>query len=223
MITWFKLLSNWIARIFAWLGEAKKGWGALVAIFGVFIFWFVVLPGWESRIRFTGMSLELLGLSTVALGIRENGKLFNRPGPDEIVRNWFGRFPKFRRDVRIVPGTAHLNLEGKAPVIGVGSASLSATASLEERVAFLEKGLDQANDRIHEIQRKVTEEAQKLGSALDAARHEREFGDEKNSNLIQEAIAGGLYLEATGVLWLFFGILFATASSEIANCFFGVK
>ena len=66
-------------------------------------------------------------------------------------------------------------------------------------------------------------ESRKHGSDLDTARRERELGDAKNNKLIQEAIAGGLHLETTGVLWLLCGITFATASSEIANFLFSVK
>lgn len=230
MIAWFKRLTNWIARIFVWIGEAKQTWVALFTIPLVFFIWWFALSGWELRIRFTGMSLELLGLSTVALGIRETGKRFSQPGLVEIARKWFGSFPKFRRDVRNVTGTGHLNLGGQASVSGRGFVSLPTTASLEERVAFLETGLGRSFDLIHETQQRITKESHKFSSALDTARRDLESGDDKNAKLIQEAMAGGLYLEATGVLWLFFGILFATVSNEIvtassyiSNFLYGVK
>lgn len=223
MIVWLKQLGNWIARIVPWLGEAKQAWLAVLAIPGVFLICWAVLPEWEPRIRLTGMCLELLGLGTVAYGIRETQKLFSRPRLAEIARKWFGRFPKLKLESRIVVGAAHINFEGMASGSAFGSASLSTTASLEERVTFLERRMDQANVLIHETQQKVEEEARKRSGALDVARREREVGDEKNNKLIQEAIAGGLYLETTGVLWLLCGITFATASNEIANFFFGVK
>ena len=141
MIAWFKRFGNWMARVVAWLGEVKQAWVAALAIPGVFVIWWVVLPGWEPRIRFTGMFLELLGLGTVAYGIRETRKLFSRPRLTEIACKWIGRFPKFKLETRIVAGTAHINLESHASAIAIGSATLSATASLEERVTFLEKRL----------------------------------------------------------------------------------
>lgn len=222
MISWFKRFGHWFARIVAWLGEAKQAWIAVLAIPLVFLFCWAALSGWEPRIRFTGMCLELLGLSTVAYGIQETRRLFSRPKLFEILCQWFKRLPKFSIETRIVVGTARFNLEGHAPSIVVGSASLSATASIEERVSFLEKRLDQTNALILDIQQMVRKESQKLGGDLDTARREREMGDEKNNKLIQEAIAGGLYLETTGVAWLLFGITLATASHEIANFFFGV-
>lgn len=215
MIDWLKRLPSWIVEVFNWLGEAKQTWIALFAIPVVFLWWFFILPGWELRIRITGMSLELLGLGTVALGIAETHKLFKRPGVVKTAGEWLGRFPKFQRKLRISTGTGHLNVQGQSTASAVGYASLTATASLEERVASLERSLDRAIALIHETQRTITAESQKLGSALDAARCERELGDGENAKLIQKAMADGLHLEVIGVLWLFFGIIFATASNEI--------
>lgn len=85
----------------------------------------------------------------------------------EITREWLGGFSKFQPKLRVSTGAGHLNLEGQSTASAVGCVSLSATGSLEERVASLEMRLHQT---IHETQRTITEESQKLGSALDAAR-----------------------------------------------------
>lgn len=223
MIAWLDRFTNWVVRITTWLGEAKQAWIAVLTIPGVFVVWWIALPDWEPRLRITGMCLELLGLGTVAYGIRETRKLFNRPRLTEIARQWIGRFPKFKVETRIAIGTAHINLEGRATGTAIVTASLTASTPLEERVTFLEKRLDQANILIQETQQMVKEEFRKHTNDLETARRERELGDEKNSKLIQEAAAGGLYLETMGVLWLLCGIIFATASNEIAKLMFGVK
>jgi len=222
MIAWLKRLRNWVVRVFAWLGDARQVWVAVLTIPGVFLICWAAIPSWEPRIRITGMCLELLGLGTVAYGLREIRKLFNQPSMIEVALQWLGSFPKFKFEARIVAGTGHIELGGAA-VTAFGTASLAATVSLEERVAFLEKGLNQTNVLIHETQRKIEDEARKRGSTLDAERREREAGDTKNHKLLQEAMAGGLYLETTGVLWLFCGITLATASSDIASFFFGIR
>jgi len=197
-------------------------WVAVFTIPAVILVCWAVIPGWEPRIRIAGMFLELLGLSTVAFGLRETRKLFDKPSLFESARQWLRNFPKFKFETRIVAGSGHINLGGGA-ASAFGTASLSATASLEERVAFLENGLNQANMLIHQIQQKIDEEARKHGSAIDTVRQEIRRGDENNQQLVKEAMAGGLYIEITGAVWLLFGITLATASNEIASVLFGTK
>jgi len=216
LITWLKQCGNWVRRVLAWLGDAYLLWIAVLAIPTLFALACIVFQSWEERIRITGMCLELLGLATVALGLRETRKLFNQPGLLQLAERWLREFPTFYRNVRIVTGTGHMSM-GDASATGFASASASANASLEERVAILEKSLNQTNMALQEAQEKIDEETQKRTRALEAERQNRETGDESNRRLLQEAMAGGLHLETMGVLWLFTGITLATASSEISR------
>lgn len=196
-------------------------WIAVLAVPAVLLVSYLILPGWEPRIRIAGMGLQLLGLATVAFGLRDTRKLFSQPSLLQLARTWLGRFPTFYREIRMVAGSGHIQLGG-ASVSGFGTVTSSATASLEDRVAMLEKNLNQTNLAIHQAQMRMDEEKQKQAAALESERHGRETGDEKNEKLLQEAMAGGLHLETIGVLWLFCGITLASASIEISRWLTGL-
>ena len=220
MIAWLQQTANWMSRILSWLRDAYRLWIAIFAIPGVFLICWAVIPSWEPRIRITGMVLELMGLATVALGLRGTRSLFGRPSLLGVGRDWLKRFPRFRSEVRSVAVTANFPLEfdiGSA----FGTVGPAPTATIEERVAILEKNVNQIHLLIHETQRKLDQEAQVRQSALESEQREREVGDSKNKQLLEEAAAGGLYLETTGVFWLAFGIILATASNEFAKLLTG--
>jgi hypothetical protein len=220
MISRLKQCGSWLMRVTTWLADAHRLWVAVLPVPVVFLLSWLTIPSWESRIRVAGLCLQLMGLATVAYGLRDTRKLFNQPSFLALAREWLRRFPTFRRAVRIVTGTGHIQLSG-ASVSGFGTVSPSPTATLEERVAALEKNLSQANFLIHQTQERIEEETRKQNAALASERGDREAGDENTRKLLQEATAGGLYLEATGVLWLFIGITLSTASIEIARLFTG--
>lgn len=218
MINWIKQLSNWVLRIASWLWTAHRAFLAVIAIPVVFLICWALFPSWESRVRISGMCFELLGLITVVVGLYYTRKLFGRPGFLIIVRDWLKRFPRFKIDTHIYKGSGGIKFGGAA-VTALGTVSVSPSASLEKRVAVLEKGLENANRLINAIQQKVVEEARNHSSDLESERRERETGDESNQKLLQEVAVGGLYLEVTGVFWLLFGIFLATASNEIVGFF----
>lgn len=197
-------------------------WIAVLPIPVVLIVCWAVIPSWEPRIRIAGMIMELFGLGTVAFGVRETRVRFKKSSLLETTRQWLKSFPKFKIETRIVLGTATLKLGG-GTLSAFGTVSPSPTATLEERVALLERSLNQANEMIHQIQQKIEEETRKRDTALDAERRDREVGDEKNQQRLKEAVAEGLYIETTGVVWLFLGIILSTASNEITSCLFGIN
>jgi hypothetical protein len=121
-------------------------------------------------------------------------------------------------ETRIVVGSVSLSASPTG-FLAHGTVSPPPTASLEERIASLERGLSRANLLIDRTQGRIEEEARNHGSALKSERRERAVGDARIQTLLEEAAAGGLYLEATGVIWLVLGVTLATASNEIVNLF----
>lgn len=157
-----------------------------------------------------------MGLVTVALGIRETRSLFNRPDLIYVGRAWLKSFPSFRQNVRVIVGSGGITLGGVSSS-AFGTSGAAPTATLEERVAILEKNINQAHLLIHETRRKIDQEAEQRQSDIKAVKRDIQDGDSKNKQLLEEAAAGGLYLETTGAFWLAFGITLATASNEIAK------
>lgn len=216
MIGWLRQCADWTKRVLAWLYEANLLWLAVLAVPTVMALAYIILGAWEPRIRIAGTCLQLLGLATVARGLRDTRKLFSQPSLFQLAQNWLRRFPTFYRDIRIVTGTGHLQAGG-ATVTGFGTVTSSPKASLEDRIAMLEENLKQAHVAIQETQRRIDEEARNQANALQSERHYRKTGDEQTKKLLQEAMAGGLHLEAIGVFWLLIGITLASASIEISR------
>ena len=46
----------------------------------------------SAAVRYTGMILQIAGLSTVTFGLRDMRRLFERPSVRDKVFGWFGRF-----------------------------------------------------------------------------------------------------------------------------------
>lgn len=216
MITWLNQVTNWVSRIRIWLWEARQFWITVFSIPCALLLCWIALPDWEPRIRYTGMLLQLLGLATVALGIRKTRSLFSRPSLLQVARAWLSRFPGFRKNVNVFVGSGGLSMGGGS-ISAFGSSGPAPTATLEERVALLEKSVNKAHLLIHEANRKIAQEAQQRQSEIKVMKRELEDGDSKNKQLLEAAAAGGLYLETTGAFWLAFGITLATASNEIAK------
>ena len=116
-------LKKWPADLVTWLRTGWIGWLALTTPFLIFLFFFLTLTCWEPRIRLTGMLLELAGLLTVALGLRETRKLFRRQGLFAYVRNYLAAVP--------LPWKARPNpVVVLAGSIMAGNATLSAHATV---------------------------------------------------------------------------------------------
>ena len=218
MIRRLMKLVRWLSRIATWLHEARGAWGATFAVVVVFLISWATFPAWELRVRIAGLVLQLLGVATVAVGLHKTRRLFCRPSLAKIAVGWFRRFPKFGVETRIVVGSVSLSASPTG-FLAHGTVSPPPTASLEERIASLGRGLSRANLLIDRTQGRIEEEARNHGSALKSERRERAVGDARIQTLLEEAAAGGLYLEATGVIWLVLGVTLATASNEIVNLF----
>jgi hypothetical protein len=221
LINWLKLVRSWLGRWISWAWQFRRLLIAAFGIVGVPLFWgqscwVPLFSGWEPRIRWAGMSLELMGLITVMLGIRDTRLRFGRPSLLTIGRELLRDFPRFRKDERMSFGTGNITLEG-VTMSAVGTTSLPPNASLEERVTFLEGKTNQTYLLINEQDNFFREEIKRLKHEDKDLGQKISGGDNENKRLLEDVAAGGLNLEILGVSWLFFGIILATASNEIVK------
>ena len=220
MINWVKKFGRWIIRIFKWLWEAKKVWLTLLSIVGVLLFWYMYIGNWEDRFRFTGLTLEILGIGTVVHGLNETLKLFERTHPISIISAWFKRFPKFEDKNNDITISLNGNFINTSLDSALSLTSYSApNISLDRRVALLEESLNQTKSQIFVIQQMLKRENQNMSEALTNESHEREIGDEKAQQKLKEFAIDGLAIEMMGVVWLVFGAIFATLSKELVEWF----
>jgi len=159
--------------------------------------------------------LQLLGVATVAWGISETRALFGRPSLSHRIIVWLNRFPLWRRNIVIeLQGIAATASVGRASAHVVHSAAIDAT--IEARVAALEKNIASVHDRIGEIHRETREELQNLVVAVSREERGRLAEDEQLRRTLEAASTGGIHISAIGALWIFVGLILSTAAPEIA-------
>lgn len=227
-IEFLRTLGNWLARFFRWLlVEPKTIWITLLPIFiGVIIILFIpagifnysfICDTLETRFRLTGLFLELSGIFSVVYGLNKTLKLHLGKNLLNIILEWFKRFPKFRDKPHIVETSINSMLD-----VFVSSSSTKIPApnsSIEIRVAFLEEHMNRVESQVQGNKTHSENELKKLSDALNAERNERESGDNQVKQDIKESAVGDVYIELMGIIWLFIGAFFATASTELAKLF----
>ena len=90
-------------------------------------------------------------------------------------------------------------------------------ASIEDRLAALEKNLRTLRAEHASTERQVEEEARKQADAVISERRARELSTNEIKKQIETLGAGGLHLEALGLVCLILGVILATTSTEIAD------
>lgn len=214
--------------------SANWGWYTLLLVIGAMVaaviaygvgFWF---PGCETFVRTTGGVLQFLGLGQVAWGISEVRRSFGlRSTTAEFMASWLGlarvaaqriwtalRRPKLHR----VAGMGTVSWEGLAPsVSGRGRVRVGPGASIEERVAHLERLIDSAEDRLDRAEDDLQREVQQRVEAVTSERQAREAENKEIKQLLETFALGGLRLQTVGLVWLLAGIALATWSKEIGD------
>lgn len=201
-----------------WIGRAWRVWGVLAVV--VFVAGIgSILPGTlDDRIRIAGMTLELLGIFTVAFGLKEKRVLFQRPSLLDRLRTWFKSRPRFGTQ-NISASITGVGGIGSASAFGRASVWLGTppNASVEIRLATLEANILRLREEQSEIEKRVHEETRHRNEALKAEREERQTVTRELRTQLDTFGAGNLDIEAAGIFWLVVGVMLATASPEIAK------
>jgi hypothetical protein len=114
-----KRLWQWVCAIARWIWEARRGWGSIALVVAIVFTAMSVAKTLDDGIRFAGMILQILGVVTVAIGLRDKRQTFERPGLIQIFRAWVGRFPRY------APKPHVISVQGTASASAVGSAYAS--------------------------------------------------------------------------------------------------
>ena len=204
----------WIKGVGRWLLEPWRIWLTI----GLLVLVLSPLPvSLDDRVRYGGLLFELLGIGTVAYGLSDKSRLFNRQGILDECRGWWSRRPRWEV-------THHYLLTGDSLTVGVsGSGDLSfwhgtsAEASVETRVAVLEKNLEILKKQSRGTVNRLKEEIKTRNEALNCERQTREQAIGDIRTLLETFGAGGLNMERIGISWLLLGVIFASIPSEVAR------
>jgi hypothetical protein len=191
--------------------EPRLVWLALgvVAIAALPVWWWKSEPAF----RIAGMALQLLGLGTVAWGIRKTRELFGRPSMRERFMRWWRGRPRRRHtvsaSVAIAMGHASMTADAEA------WSETSPDVCVEVRLTALEKNLLEVRGRFNAFKQKTQMDLGKLTDDLGQETQVRGDEDRAIRTKLEETGVGGLDLSVMGVLWLCVGVIMSTLSIEL--------
>lgn len=165
----------------------------------------------DSIIRYSGLMLQILGIITVGLGLRNRRVLFGRSSLAGYLQAWFIRWVKAPSISLSASPTSGDSMRVKLSVWrGVPS-----DAPIDTRLAALEANLEILKAEQADIYKEFREETRKQIKALDSECQLRESDIRKIQTLVDTLGAGGLHLEAVGLFWLIAGVVFGAIPAEI--------
>lgn len=200
MIQWIKLGRAFTIEVWSiWL----FGGGCSVAVaFSYFVATYRI-----DQIVYAGTLLQLLGLSTVACGIRELRKSFHKPSLKDQFAAWI---EKVQRALgKPVSGKP---FETRAGFAMSGTASIVAqnargNLSPEERIDALEKALADFRSDHDQSTREIRADLSRVQELVQIEEGNRQKGHEQLLKKLEDVAVGGVRLEIVGLLWLLLGTL----------------
>ncbi len=205
---------NWFQRLLHWLAGGRRLWECLVgfvAAGGLLI----SLECSDLGFRVAGGFLELLGVGTVALGIRQTRMQFGRPSVIDQTWNWLRSFPRWRApDVRGSVGTSLTSTYAIAR--GYGWKNAPPDATTEERLAVVEENLEGLLKRFDSTEKELLDKIAAQSRNLDDETGARTVADQEIAARLESAETGGLSLSLVGTAWIVAGILLGIAPGELA-------
>lgn len=209
-------LWQWLRAIAHWLWDGREGWGPLLVAVGIVIAASSITKVMDDGLRYAGLILQILGVVTVAIGLRDRRQMFQKLGLPRLFLQWLARFPRCASKPHII------SAQGIASASAVGSAyafgwhGVPDNATVEDRLVVLQKNLDTVKQLALDAQKQAQVEAAKLDSKLEAERREREASDRALGAKLESVGVGNLHLEGAGVFWLIVGIVLGTVPNEMA-------
>ena len=201
-------------------GVLKDAWPIGLALGAVFL-WFgvswLVSPTLSIAVRRAGTILQVLGLTTVAVGLSKLRRQFGRPSLSGAALAWFRRLAAtFIRPQSVtaqVSGVGTSALSGEARVRRVARPG----ASLEDRVAVLEINLERLQGEVDAKVQENRREFVAVKETIEREGMERRAADQHMAQTVEELAVGGLHLETIGLFWLLTGVLGTSVPDELAT------
>lgn len=209
-----KNFTLWIKGILRWFISPHLLWITIVVLAAAIVQVLYICNS-EASFRITGLILQILGIGTVAYGIRDTRKMFGHPSFLSLLRDWFMRFPKFGGQIRsfaanIKATSMTSNARGHVWINPID-------ASNEERIKALEANLEAVNLRLCQTQNQIDQCDREIKRSF---KKEYDIRTKANRQILQKleaAETGGIYISAMGVLWLFVGVIMSSIPTELSQ------
>jgi hypothetical protein len=192
-----KRATKYVSDLGAWLWRTRPLVWVLVAIIIVFVLWFLISSCLERYVRVSGMGLQLIGVILVSIGLWDTRRAFeDQPTTWEGIRQWWTDRPKFS------PHRVALEARSMAVATAGASARMRVTAgpnaSLEHRVAVLEREHAALFDEVGKLGGDANRKISELSNAIALERSKRQEADKAIKEQLKKAVAEGLPLGRVG-------------------------
>ena len=197
-----------------WLAEGRYVW---IAVGSTAMALLVCLrPGsTEPLIRWAGLVLQLLGVSTVVWGITETRSFFGYAPIFTMAKGWIARVPLRKQNVVLAAaGVASATATGNMRGHVTHGPGLNPT--IQDRLDALEKNITAVHDRITNAEKEMDQRFHKANETLTAETMARTAEDERTRGMLESTATGGVHISAIGATWLFVGVFLSTAAPELA-------
>lgn len=172
----------------------------------------------ETSFRYAGLVVQLLGLGTVAYGIRQTRKIFNRLSMKEIVRNYLYRLSVILGRWKNTTASLDVSLPPITTLFsGYETVTPQRGGSHEVRITALEKSIEAIHLRITETKQALEEEGSSRKAANETVRVACQSEMQDLQKKLEDFSVGGLNLETIGLFWLAIGVIFATVPDVLAR------
>ena len=211
-----------MGRLLPWLGELRRWlttmwptWAALlVSAAGVYLASRRGAP--EPQIRLVGLSLQCLGMSTVAIGVIKTRRYFEFSSLGEAAREWLREFPRWRKRIVSMSGLA---VSAGAVVSARGDvwSRMDESDPTDKQLKALRQNVEDLRHRVSTLAKAMEKSADQVSSFMAQERTDRTEGDRALDAKYERAHTDGLGLTLVGLLWLFIGVILATLAPEISR------
>ena len=212
-MAFFKNLKRYVYLHLVWIVKIKSLWGVVLPFALLTI---IVFSPWNmaNLVRYIGLVLELLGLITVAIGLKGKRELFKKPSFIEHIGNWWKQRPVWRP---VVVSGIGASMSGGAICSARGSAWHGPIDdTVESRLEAAEKNLLSLRVELQNFEQDANAKYSKLDKVIENERQTRESSVHEISTRLEDLAAKDISFEALGVYWLFCGLVFSSLASEIS-------
>jgi hypothetical protein len=207
-------------RLHVLAAALKDGWPTWLAIAGLGVAFVIGCAGssnTSAKVRYAGTALQVLGLSTVAVGLHQVRRLFGTESILQKLQGWWTQVTS--AFVAPKPTSVQGASIGISTVVGQAAAFQQATpaTSLEGRVAILEANMNGLRELLDAKEQTLRGDIFALGKKTERESQTRASENREIKHTMQELAIGGLHLEFVGLLWLVLGVLGTSIPDEIAG------
>ncbi len=208
-----KNLKRYLYAYVIWLSKVITLWG-IVLPFALLIF--VKLLPWDlnSLVRYTGLTLEVLGIVTVAIGLKGKRELFKKPSFIEHIKNWWNQRPTWKPVVRSATGVSAAGATGSVR----GSAWHGPIDdTVESRLEAAEKNLLSLRSELQIFEQDTNVKHTTLVKKIEDERQLRESSVLEIRTRLEDLATRDISFEAMGIYWLFWGLVFSSLPNELST------